>query len=407
MAALDAMETGFVDQDGAATLDPCAVCQDCFVAGDEYKKIGCGHVYHADCLAPWLKEHNTCPTCRHELPVEEDAAAEQPGQLPVQLPVAVEQPVQPAQTLHEGNQAEQAAEQAEQAVAAARQPAAGGLGDGGPAQQLLAVFQQQMLGALQQAATQQVAGPGPAHPAQPVALQPPAQSARSQPQPQPPQLPPPQFADMTDQLDRQPHVAQRQARVAAAVEAEEERMLQAAIQMSLAAQDPLPLPPEQPQSDALEAAPAAAATGMQMEASRSNSPPVSTGRTSPGIQRGFLCPAASRNSTATAAGRSHSPRSARGRTSPGMRRGFFGPAPTKRTAVTDEQVGRACAMMTSSNANGNKRLKVAEMRELLVSRGVASAAIKECVERSELEHLLEVNGGMPVTETATAAAGAR
>merc|ERR1711998_459260 len=126
--------------------------------------------------------------------------------------------------------------------------------------------------------------------------------------------------------------------------------------------------------------------------------------TSPGIQRGFLCPAASRNSTATAAGRSHSPRSARGRTSPGMRRGFFGPAPTKRTAVTDEQVGRACAMMTGSNANGNKRLKVAEMRELLVSRGVASAAIEECVERSELEQLLEVNGGMPVTETATAAA---
>ena len=40
----------------------CAVCQE--ELGDRCKKMRCGHVYHFDCLAPWLRIHNTCPVCR-------------------------------------------------------------------------------------------------------------------------------------------------------------------------------------------------------------------------------------------------------------------------------------------------------------------------------------------------------
>ncbi|MFM7852730.1 MAG: RING finger domain-containing protein [Flammeovirgaceae bacterium] len=31
----------------------------------------CGHIYHPDCLNPWLEKQNSCPVCRFELPLQE------------------------------------------------------------------------------------------------------------------------------------------------------------------------------------------------------------------------------------------------------------------------------------------------------------------------------------------------
>ncbi|KAI3681253.1 hypothetical protein L6452_36042 [Arctium lappa] len=54
-------------------IDPivfCAVCKDQFVIDDETKQLPCKHMYHPDCILPWLSQHNSCPVCRFQLPKE-------------------------------------------------------------------------------------------------------------------------------------------------------------------------------------------------------------------------------------------------------------------------------------------------------------------------------------------------
>ena len=52
----------------------CTVCCDNITVGSKGMFMPCGHVYHPDCLTPWLESNNTCPVCRFELPTQEQAA---------------------------------------------------------------------------------------------------------------------------------------------------------------------------------------------------------------------------------------------------------------------------------------------------------------------------------------------
>ncbi|KAG4152874.1 hypothetical protein ERO13_D04G148600v2 [Gossypium hirsutum] len=52
-------------------FNQCAVCMDDFEEGTEAKQMPCKHLYHKDCLLPWLELHNSCPVCRHELPTDD------------------------------------------------------------------------------------------------------------------------------------------------------------------------------------------------------------------------------------------------------------------------------------------------------------------------------------------------
>jgi E3 ubiquitin-protein ligase RNF115/126 len=50
----------------------CPVCKDEFIINEECLLMPCQHHFHKDCLLPWLKERNSCPVCRYELPTDDE-----------------------------------------------------------------------------------------------------------------------------------------------------------------------------------------------------------------------------------------------------------------------------------------------------------------------------------------------
>jgi len=74
-AALDALEVREVDDKmlgGEGGGARCVVCVDDLARGEKVTALPCGHFFHGECVVPWLKMHNTCPTCRG--PVESSQA---------------------------------------------------------------------------------------------------------------------------------------------------------------------------------------------------------------------------------------------------------------------------------------------------------------------------------------------
>lgn len=45
----------------------CSICQQNFLPNDHVKKLGCQHVFHAQCVDRWLQGELYCPLCRAQV----------------------------------------------------------------------------------------------------------------------------------------------------------------------------------------------------------------------------------------------------------------------------------------------------------------------------------------------------
>ncbi|XVE55366.1 hypothetical protein DITRI_Ditri03aG0152900 [Diplodiscus trichospermus] len=71
-STIDAIPTVKITETHLSNDSQCPVCKEEFKAGGEAKELPCNHIYHSECIVPWLRLHNSCPVCRQELPVSSD-----------------------------------------------------------------------------------------------------------------------------------------------------------------------------------------------------------------------------------------------------------------------------------------------------------------------------------------------
>lgn len=58
-----------VTADDVAKNTQCSVCMEDFRLSEPVRKLPCTHLYHTDCIVPWLQMHGTCPICRKTISV--------------------------------------------------------------------------------------------------------------------------------------------------------------------------------------------------------------------------------------------------------------------------------------------------------------------------------------------------
>lgn len=73
---IEELPTVPIDQEQVELKLQCSVCWEDFQLNEQVRKLPCSHVFHSDCICPWLANHGTCPICRKSL-VSENYTAEQ------------------------------------------------------------------------------------------------------------------------------------------------------------------------------------------------------------------------------------------------------------------------------------------------------------------------------------------
>ncbi|KAL3622392.1 hypothetical protein CASFOL_033803 [Castilleja foliolosa] len=70
-SSIESLQEVSITTDSDPTL-LCPVCKDPFLVNSVSKMMPCKHVYHSDCIVPWLEINNSCPVCRSKLPAVDE-----------------------------------------------------------------------------------------------------------------------------------------------------------------------------------------------------------------------------------------------------------------------------------------------------------------------------------------------
>ncbi|KAL9420897.1 hypothetical protein AB3S75_038466 [Citrus x aurantiifolia] len=63
------MRMNSVEISESLSQESCAICKDEFSLHSEAKQLPCNHLYHSECILPWLSHQSSCPLCRFQLPM--------------------------------------------------------------------------------------------------------------------------------------------------------------------------------------------------------------------------------------------------------------------------------------------------------------------------------------------------
>lgn len=81
---IDALGSTEATTEMAKTGEMCCICMGEYVAGEDLRRLRCGHLFHCQCIKDWVSRASVCPVCKDELqpekPLKQSISVERGGE---------------------------------------------------------------------------------------------------------------------------------------------------------------------------------------------------------------------------------------------------------------------------------------------------------------------------------------